>query len=406
MKTDFALGEHGFTNHLNYSGTDVKSNLLKNYSRYPVQFERGDGFYLYDKDGNKYLDFLSGIAVVGLGHNNLKVKEAVIDQVNKLWHTSNLFESKLQEKLAAALAERSNLDYVFFCNSGTEANEAAIKFARKWGNGRSKIICAKNSFHGRTMGSLSATGQEKFWQGFLPMTPGFLFVEYGNEKDLLNEYQKNADDVVAVMLEPIQGESGIIVPPKNYLKNVRKFCNDNNLLLIVDEIQTGMGRTGKFFCYQWDEIKPDIVTTAKGIANGLPLGAVLCTKEVGDVIKPGDHGSTFGGNPVSLAAALAVVEQIDEACLKSIKIKGNAIKKTLAHLKSDKIKDVRGMGLMIGIELTENISAKNIAHKFLAKHIVVGTSGDSVIRLLPPFLIDNDSIMQFVDAFNNIIESY
>ena len=205
----------------------MNSNLLQNYSRYPVQFEKGDGFYLYDKDGKEYLDFLAGIAVVGLGHNNEKIKNAVIEQVNKLWHTSNLFESEQQEKLATALAHRTNLDYVFFCNSGTEANEAAIKFARKWGKGKSNIICAKNSFHGRTMGSLSATGQEKLWQGFLPMTPGFSFVEFGSKEDLVNEYNKNPENTVAVMIEPIQGESGIVVPPENY------FVINGKMLLLI-----------------------------------------------------------------------------------------------------------------------------------------------------------------------------
>lgn len=381
----------------------MNSNLLQNYSRYPVQFEKGDGFYLYDKDGKEYLDFLAGIAVVGLGHNNEKIKNAVIGQVNKLWHTSNLFESEQQEKLATALATRANLDYVFFCNTGTEANEAAIKFARKWGKGKSNIICAKNSFHGRTMGSLSATGQEKLWQGFLPMTPGFSFVEFGSETDLVNEYNKNPENTVAVMIEPIQGESGIVVPPENYLKFVRNFCNEHNLLFIADEIQTGMGRTGKLFCHQWEEVTPDIITVAKGIANGLPLAVVICSKEVGDEIKPGDHGSTFGGNPVALSAALKVIEQLDEKTLNANTEKGNQLKKAIESLNSDKIKEVRGKGLMIGIEFKEGISAKNIAKILLSKQIVVGTSGDSVLRLLPPFIINTEAINKFIKVFDDVL---
>lgn len=393
--------EHGFFNQLKKGKMD--SNLLKNYSRYPINFDHGDGYYLYDKEGNQYLDFLAGIAVVGLGHNNQNIKKAVIEQVNKLWHTSNLFESEQQEKLATALAQRSHLDYVFFCNSGTEANEAAIKFARKWGNGKSNIICAKNSFHGRTMGSLSATGQEKLWQGFAPMTPGFSFVEYGSEEELVNEYNKNTENVVAIMIEPIQGESGVIVPPKNYLKFVSDFCKEHNILFIADEIQTGMGRTGKLFCHQWEEVKPDIVTVAKGIANGLPLAAVICAKEVSDCIKPGDHGSTFGGNPVALASALEVIKELNEDVLLGNIIKGNAIIEAISELKSDKIVSVRGMGLMIGVEFNKDISAKSVAKMLLAKKIVVATSGDSVIRLLPPFIIDSDAINKFIKVFSEVL---
>jgi acetylornithine/N-succinyldiaminopimelate aminotransferase len=404
MNTDHNQAEPGFSNQHNLSGNEAESNLLKNYSRYPVQFERGDGYWLYDNSGKKYLDFLSGIAVFGLGYNNIKIKNAVMNQLNKLWHTSNLFESSQQEILAKALVKRSKLDYVFFCNSGTEANEAAIKFARKWGKSRTNIICARNSFHGRTMGSLSATGQEKLWQGFLPLTPGFSFVEYGNESDLINEYHKNPENIVAVMLEPIQGESGIIVPPKNYLKSIRNFCDENNLLLIIDEIQSGMGRTGKLFCYQWEDIIPDIISVAKGIANGLPLGAVICSKAVGNEIKPGDHGSTFGGNPVSLSAALSVIEQIDSDILQSNIIIGSTIIEAIEELNSDKIKEVRGMGLMIGVEFKEGISAKKLAKELLAKNIVVGTSSDSVLRLLPPFIIDLKAISLFIDGLKKALD--
>lgn len=403
MDTDLIQVEHGYFKQHN-TVVQKKSNLLKNYSRYSVQFEYGDGYFLFDKQGNKYLDFLSGIAVTSFGHNNQKIKNAVLEQANKLWHTSNLFESAQQEKLAEVLAEKTNLDYVFFCNSGTEANEAAIKFARKWGNGKSNIIAAKNSFHGRTMGSLSATGQEKLWKGFFPMTPGFSFVEFGNLTQLINEYNKNPESTTAIMLEPIQGESGIMVPPKNYLKSVREFCDKNNLLLIIDEIQTGMGRTGKLFCYQYENIKPDIVTVAKGIANGLPLAAVICTKEVGDEIKPGDHGSTFGGNPLALSAALSVIDQVNDDLLKNNVMLGDLLQKAIKDLNADKIKEVRGMGLMIGVELHQGISAKNIAKLLLEKNVVVGTAGDSVLRLLPPFIIDIKAINQFLETFKNVLE--
>ncbi|MCX6150516.1 MAG: acetylornithine/succinylornithine family transaminase [Ignavibacteriales bacterium] len=382
---------------------EKESSLLKNYSRYPVEFVSGDGAYLFDKNGKKYLDFLSGIAVTGFGHSNPRIKSAVEKQINKLWHVSNLFESEQQEILAEKLAEISGLDSVFFCNSGTEANEAAIKFARKWGKGRSHIITALNSFHGRTMGSLSATGQKKVWEGFEPLTPGFSYAEFGDIDVLEQEYNKHANETVAIMLEPIQGESGIIIPPEGYLKNVRQFCDEHNLLLILDEVQSGMGRTGKFFAHQWEEIKPDIITIAKGIANGLPLGAAICSKEVGDEIKPGSHGSTFGGNPVAVAAAIEVVNLLDDSVLNQIDKLGTSLIESIINLHAIQIKEVRGKGLMIGVEFNEGISAKVIAQKLLSDGVVTGTSGEVVLRLLPPFIITEKEIVQFGAALSGVL---
>jgi len=278
----------------------MRSALLQNYARYPVEFVEGKGSKLYDKNGNEYLDFLSGIAVTGFGHQHKEVKDAVNIQLNKLWHVSNLFVSTPQEELAAKLIDSTKMDSVFFCNSGTEANEAAIKFARKWGGNRKTIITTNGGFHGRTMGSLSATGQNNLWNGFAPMLPGFIFVDFNNLEQVKNSIDENT---CAIIVEPIQGESGVIVPDDYYLTELRSICDENNLLLILDEIQTGIGRTGKLFAHQYNYIVPDILTSAKGLANGLPLGAAICSKKISDVIIPGDHGSTFGGNPIAVASA-------------------------------------------------------------------------------------------------------
>ncbi|MGE5497370.1 MAG: aspartate aminotransferase family protein [Syntrophothermus sp.] len=376
--------------------------LLGNYSRYHVEFASGDGAYLYDKEGNRYLDFLSGIAVTGFGHNNYTIKMAVEDQLNKLWHVSNLFEASGQEELAQKLVSKTGLGKVFFCNSGTEANEAAIKFARKWGHGRSEIITALGGFHGRTMGSLSATAQYKVWEGFFPLTPGFKYVPFGD----LNAIEHTiTSSTVAIMVEPIQGESGIVVPHKGYLKGLREICDRHNLLLIFDEVQAGMGRTGKFFAYQWEDIKPDIITSAKGIANGIPLGAVICTEEVGSVMVPGSHGSTFGGNPLAIAAANKVADLLDEDTLSTIESYGNMLKNAIIGLNLDCIKEVRGKGLLIGIELEEGKSAKATAKKLLENRVVIGVSGDNVLRILPPFIITEKEILNFVLALEKVLTS-
>lgn len=387
------------SNQLN--NTVAESALLKNYARYDVEFEKGEGFYLYDTEGKQYIDFLSGIAVTGLGHNHPQVKAAVQAQIDKLWHTSNLFQSSGQEELAKKLVSKTNLDNVFFCNSGTEANEAAIKYARKWGKERTNIITALGGFHGRTMGSLSASGQYKLWEGFYPLTPGFRYVPFGDFEAIEYSYTSS---VCAIMLEPIQGESGIIVPPAGYLKQVREFCTKHNVLLIMDEVQAGMGRTGKFFAHQWEGIEADIIVLAKGIANGLPLGAVIASDKVGAEMKPGSHGSTFGGNPVAVAAANAVMDVIDDEMLEKVYNLGEKLKSSIELLYSEKIKAVRGKGLMLGIEFISGISAKEIAKKLLDCGYVVGTSGESVIRLLPPFIISENELIKFVLKLKEIIE--
>ena len=380
----------------------MKSSLLKNYSRYPVEFVEGKGSKLFDKNGEEYLDFLSGIAVTGFGHQHEEITKAANIQLKKLWHVSNLFEATPQEELAKKLITATGLDSVFFCNSGTEANEAAIKFARKWGGERKNIIAANGGFHGRTMGSLSATGQNKLWDGFTPMLPGFSFVDFNNIQQVKNSID---EATCAIMIEPIQGESGVIVPDENYLTKLREICDKNNLLLILDEVQTGIGRTGKLFAHQWEGISADIVTSAKGIANGLPLGAVICSEKISDLIKPGDHGSTFGANPVAIAAANKVFDLLNPELLQDIDQKGLNIKESIKNINSQLIKNLRGKGLMIGIELTKPL-AKKIAVELLNNKVVVGTSGDSVVRLLPPFIISGNEIKEFVKIFKTVVSKF
>jgi predicted acetylornithine/succinylornithine family transaminase len=369
--------------------------LLNTYARYPVEFVYGRGAYLYDAEGQDYLDFLSGIAVCNFGHQHPFITERTAAQLHRLWHTSNLFLSGGQAVLAKQLCERAGCAFAFFSNSGTEANEAAIKLARKWGAGRYHIITAEGGFHGRSMGSLSATAQPKFWKGFFPMLEGFSSVPFGDTDAAENAIRL---ETVAIMIEPIQGESGIRFPPEDYLRSLRTICDRHDLLLIMDEVQTGMGRTGKYFAHQWSSIQPDIITLAKGIANGLPLGATLCSHKVGAVIQPSDHGSTFGGNPVAVAAAVAVQELLTEEILDENSMNGKRIQDGLSELSIPGIQEIRGSGLMIGVELEPGISAKAVARKLLADHVVVGTSGESVLRLLPPFVITEKEIDRFLDS--------
>jgi predicted acetylornithine/succinylornithine family transaminase len=376
------------------------SALLKTYNRYPVEFDKGNGALLYDKNGKEYLDFLCGIAVTGFGHNNSEIKDAVLQQINSYWHVSNLFEASGQVNLANKLAARSGLDKVFFCNSGTEAVEAAIKFARKWGKGKFEIITAQNGFHGRSYGSLSATGQTNLQEGFGPMLEGFKYVPYG---DLSAVEKKINSNTAAGMVESIQGEGGVIPAPEGYLEGLRKLCDEKDILLIIDEIQTGIGRTGKFFAYQHSGIIPDIVTAAKGLANGLPLGATICLDKVGNEIKPGNHGSTFGGNPVAVAAANKVMDLLDNNLLERINELGVLLYDSLHALHLPEINDIRGVGLMIGVQFAEGISAKKIAAKLLENGVLVGNSGDTVIRLLPPLIVSESQITKFLMTFKKVI---
>lgn len=388
---------HGLSTNLGH-----KSYQLNTYKRNAVEFIEGDGVYLFDKEGNKYLDFLSGIAVTGLGHNNKKLINAAKTQIDRLWHVSNLFTSTPQEILAQKLCEKSGLDKVFFCNSGTEANEAAIKFARKFGKEKSKIITAKGSFHGRTYGSLSASAQEKLWDGFYPLTPGFIYVPYNDIESIKNAIDQNT---IAVMIEPIQGENGIIIPSENYLQEVRSVCDENNILMIVDEIQTGNGRTGKYFAHQHSSVLPDIITVAKGIANGIPLGALICSYKVAEAITPGSHGSTFGGNPVAISVANKVVELINNELLDKVSALSKIFIERINFCNLASIKEIRAKGFMIGIEFRESIDVKILANKLIAHNIVVGTAGNNTLRILPPLIIEENHINQFLNTLKKVLSA-
>lgn len=381
--------------------TENKSYHVNTYKRFNVEFVKGDGVYLFDKAGNKYLDLLCGIAVTGLGHKNSKLIGAAINQIDKLWHVSNLFESTPQETLAKKLVDKSGLSKVFFCNSGTEANEAAIKFARKFGKGRSTIITASGGFHGRTMGSLSASAQEKLWEGFQPLTPGFKNIPYNNIEAIKDKIDEST---IAIMIEPIQGENGIIIPSHNYLNEIRSLCNEHDLLMIVDEIQTGFGRTGKLFAYQHNDIIPDIVTLAKGIANGLPLGAVFVSDKVAAAITPGSHGSTFGGNPISIAVANKVIDLLNDELLNNVVQMGNLLKSKIEELEIQEIIEVRNKGLMFGLKFHSDIDVKELAQNLLNNRIVTGTAGDNVLRILPPLIIEEKHIDHFVYILKDLFK--
>lgn len=379
------------------------SRLLQNYARYEIDFSHGEGVFLYDRNGNKYLDFLCGIAVTSFGHNHPVIKAAVKEQLDKLWHLSNLFYSPLQEELAFKLASQTGHDFVFFSNSGTEANEAAIKFTRKWGEGRYGIISTQKSFHGRTMGAVSASGQEKLWKGFYPLLEGFNYVPFN---DLAAMKAAVNENTAAIIIEPIQGEGGVAVATDEYLKGLRALCDENNILLIFDEIQCGIGRTGKLYAHQWAGVVPDILSSAKGIANGLPLGATFCYKPVGEVITPGSHGTTFGGNPVALASALAVVGLLTPEMLSKISDDGDYLMGLLKSLNSEHIIEVRGKGLMIGVEFVKNINPKDVLKKLMERKILSTVAGDTVLRILPPFIAEKEHFDFYAENLDAVLREF
>ena len=366
-----------------------KKFIMQTYDRQSLVVAKGKGCYVYDMRGKRYLDLVGGLATCPLGHSNGKLANIVKSQILKVINASNLYYSEEQVLLAEKLVKLSGLGKCFFSNSGTESVEAAIKLARKY-TGKTDIVAAKNSFHGRTYGSLSATGKEKIKKGFEPLVPGFTHVDYGNAKLIGGAItQKTA----AVILEPIQGESGVVVPPKDYLKDVRKICDKHGVLLILDEVQTGVGRTGKFFAYGHEGIKPDIVTLAKGLANGIPIGATLASNKVASGFKPGDHGSTFGGNSLACKAALFTLDFImKNSLMKNAEKQGSYLMEKLSKL--DGIKNVRGKGLIIGMDIK---NAKEVVKKCISKGLIINSTSESTIRLLPPLIITkkqiDDSIM-------------
>ena len=384
--------------------------LMKNYNPLPVSFVKGEGSWLIDDRGERYLDALGGIAVCALGHSHPSLSEVISEQSASLMHTSNIYRIASQEELAKKLVIHSGMSNVFFCNSGAEANEAAIKLARLYASKRKisnpHIVVMENSFHGRTMATLSATGSKRVHQGFAPLVPGFKHIPYNNIEVLKStvDAEKN---IVAVMIEPIQGEGGIIVPDKNYLKKIRSICDENNLLMIVDEVQTGMCRTGKWFAFQHENILPDIITIAKALGNGVPIGACLARGESSKLFQPGSHGSTFGGGPFVTKIALKVIDileknKMDEYAAKLGSYLIDNFKKSLEG--NQGIVDVRGKGLMIGIELEKD--CPNLVEKALENKLLINVTSGKVIRLLPPLIMNEKEADQVVSILSSILKKY
>lgn len=383
------------------------STICRTYARFPVVFTKGSGCRLWDKEGKEYRDFLSGIAVCNLGHCPENLTKVICEQAGKLVHVSNLFYTEPQVLLAAELVKRSFGDRVFFCNSGAEANEAAIKLARKYsfthhGPGRYQIITMINSFHGRTLATLSATGQEKVQKGFEPLVDGFVYAEFGSIESVRNLITERT---CAVMVEPIQGEGGVRIPPEGYLSELKALCEEKKLLLIFDEVQVGMGRTGKLFAYEHEGVAPHIMTLAKALANGLPMGAMITTEEVASVFDPGSHASTFGGTPLVSAVALETLKTIaDSDFLGSVGQKGEYFLRRLKELqgKYDVVKDVRGRGLILAMELDR--PAKSIVDKCLERGAVINCVQDTILRFLPPLVITIEDIDWLIDQLDEILK--
>ncbi|WP_252254282.1 aspartate aminotransferase family protein [Clostridium sp. ZBS12] len=391
---------------MNYNFNEAKNHLINSYNFLEPVMSYGDGVYLYDINNNKYLDFTSGIGVNSLGYNDEDWIQATTTQLKTLQHNSNIFYNNTTVKLAKKLTETSNMSKVFFANSGAEANEGAIKLSRKYsydkyGYGRNKILSLVQSFHGRTITTLKATGQEKFHQYFYPFTEGFDYVKANDIEDFKNHL---SPDVCAIILEAIQGEGGVLPLNKNFVQEVVKTCNDNDILVIFDEVQCGIARTGKMFGFNNFDVKPDIVTVAKGLGGGLPIGAVLCSKKIDNVFMPGDHGSTFGGNPVACSGALVVLEKLcNENSFDEIYQKGNFVKDILKKLNNPHILSVRGSGLMLGIQV--DIPPSLIQNEALKKGLIVLTAGKDVIRLLPPLIISKNQLHEGLCTLLNVLNS-
>lgn len=385
--------------------------IMNTYSRLSVAFDHGEGCWLFDTDGNKYLDALSGIAVCGLGHAHPAVTTAISEQAGQLIHTSNLYTIPNQELLAERLTKISGMDNVFFGNSGAEANEAAIKLARRYGHSKGidkpATIVMEGSFHGRTMATLSATGNRSAQAGFEPLVSGFVRAPY-NDIDAVKNIIANNADVVAILVEPIQGEGGVIIPADDYLNQLRELCDANDMLLMLDEVQTGNGRTGSYFAYQQNNILPDVVTTAKGLGNGVPIGACLARGKAADILVPGTHGSTYGGNPLCCAAALAVVntitdEKLDQRAGKLGDMIADGFRAQLGD--ASYVKDIRNKGLMIAIELSE--AGAELAVLSKVKGVLLNvTGGGKVVRMLPPLIMSDTEAELLINTVSRIIKVY
>ena len=384
-------------------------DYLPVFNRYKIVVDHGEGVYTYDREGNKYIDFLAGIAVNVLGHNYKPLVEAIAEQASKVIHISNLYYTQAQADAATKLVKLSGLDRAFFCNSGAEANEGAMKIARKFAHkidkDKSQIITAWDSFHGRTLATLTATGQPHYHEGFEPLPGGFDYVHYNDIEEL---EKMMSDKTCAVMLETIQGEGGVYPPKGDYLKQVRELCDKYHALLILDEIQAGIGRSGKFFAYEKYGIKPDIVTLAKGLAGGVPIGAFIVTEEVAHAFKPGDHGTTFGGNPLACAAANVVLDTVpSKEFLNNIVEVGDYFKGALVGLKTKYptlITEVRGEGLILGVELSDQNKLKGveIVNECMKRGAIINCTVGKVLRFIPPLIITREHVDEVIKILDEV----
>ncbi|MEO2069228.1 MAG: aspartate aminotransferase family protein [Desulfurobacteriaceae bacterium] len=383
--------------------------VMKTYNRFPVSFVKGEGCWLFDEDGKKYLDMLAGIAVCNLGHCHPAVSEAICDQAKKLLHVSNLFHIEPQATLAELICKNSFGEKVFFCNSGAEANEGAIKLARRYGTEKDpekyEIIAFKGSFHGRTMAAVSITGQGKYSQGFGPTLEGVKFAEFNN----IDSVKKVISEKTAgIIVEPIQGEGGIVPAEKEFLKSLRDLADEVDAVLIFDEVQTGVGRTGKLFAYEHYEVEPDVMTLAKALGNGVPIGAIVAKGKAKDVLKPGLHASTFGGNLLATRAGIEVLKIVsNEDFLKEVEKKGEYLKKKLNELKEkypNLIDHVRGKGLMIGMVC--KVPCKDIVKSCLEKGLIINCTAQNVLRFVPPLIIKEEEIDLGVEILDGVLKEY
>lgn len=384
--------------------------LMSAYGRLPVSITRGDGVKLWDDQGREYLDALSGIAVCGLGHANKAMAKALGDQVESLLHVSNLYREPLQEALGEKLCRVAKMDKAFFCNSGAEANEACIKIARLHGNAKNIeapiILVAETAFHGRTLATIAATGNKKIQQGFGQLTPGFVVVPY-NDVGAIRKLASERNDIVAIMLEPVQGEGGINVPADDYLTSVRALCDQHDWLLMLDEIQTGMGRTGKWFAHQHTNIQPDVMSVAKALGNGVPIGACLARGAAANLIQPGSHGTTFGGNPLASRAGLTVIEEMEKHDLVNRAHElGTRIQTGLRNRLHNRqgVVGVRGKGMMIGIEL--DVTCVELVQQALDAGLMINVASGNVVRLLPPLVLTDAQADKIVNIVSDLIIAF
>ena len=384
--------------------------LIKNYARLDVTFRRGEGVWLWDEEGRQYLDALSGIAVCGLGHAHPAVADAVSEQARALVHTSNLYRIGVQERLAERLCTVAGMERAFFCNSGAEANEAAIKIARALGSRRGveapAILVAEGSFHGRTLGALSATGNPKVKAGFGPIVEGFVQAPFGDAEAFESTGDRHPD-TCAVLVEPILGEGGVIMPQPGFLQRLREICDARGWLLMLDEVQTGMGRTGQWFACQHAGVRPDVMSIAKALGNGVPIGACLARGEAAEALQPGSHGSTFGGNPLACSAALAVVETMErDGLVEAAAVKGRHLRKRLEEALAGQncVVEVRGQGLMVAIEM--NRSCGEMVGMALARGLLINVTADRVIRLLPPLILEDEHVERIAQTLAELVREW